>query len=87
MVREPSNQFDAWEQLQRIGYFLQFIPLQIIFKPLNVTLSVVMKRFEGIFALDERLSNPNLYPVNCYSYNSQQRRKDLTRCRDTVIDV
>ena len=83
MVREPSNQFDAWEQLQRIGYFLQFILLQIIFKPLNVTLSVVMKRFEGIFVL----SNPTLYPVICYSYNSQERRKDLTRCRDTVKDV
>ena len=87
MVREPSNQFDAWEQLQRIGYFLQFIPLQIIFKPLNVTLSLVIKRFEAIFALHERLSNPTLHPVNYYSYNSQKRRKDLTRCRDTVIDV
>ena len=87
MVREPSNQFNAWEQLQRIGYFLQLILLQIIFKPLNVTLSIVMKRFGGSFALDERLSNPTLYPVNCYSYNLQERRKDLTRCRDTVIDV
>ena len=86
-VREPSNQFDAWEQLQRIGYFLQFILLQIIFKPLNVTLAVVMKRFEGSFALDERLSNRTLYPVNCYSYNSQERRRDLKRCSDTVIDV
>ena len=81
MVREPSNQFDAWEQLQRIGLsFLQFILLQIIFKPLDVTLSIVMKRFGGSFALDERLSNLTLYPVNCYNYNSQKRRRDLKIC-------